>query len=269
MVKLVGTTSFFLTMAALYLISAVLVWRLPTVHEGEPGGRPDFRRFSQLGDVIQLLRTDREMIAAMGYLTLGGTLTLVVAMLAPGYVVQVLGIAAADAVFVLAPAGVGMLSAAFVFSRRSGLLADRRAIIRRGLVVVSLALFIAAALPALGRVAGLVRPEWINVHVLTEWDIALVGAVMVTTLVAGFGFAAIVVAAQTLLQERAPARARGRVFAVQFMLANLLSIVPLLFIGGLADLIGIEEVLMLIAIALMAVAFLSRRQPSDTRVAPA
>ena len=264
-VKLLGTTSFFLTMAVLYGISAGLVLRLPSqVQEGKDGAseKPDFQRLSQLGEVVQLLRGDREMVAAMGYLTLGGTLTLVVAMLAPGYVVEVLGIAAADAVFVLAPAGIGMLSAAFVLSRRSGLLTDRWRIIRRGLVVVSLSLFVAAALPALGRVAGLVRPEWVEVHVLSEWDVALLGAVMITTLVAGFGFAAIVVAAQTLLQERAPARARGRVFAVQFMLANLLSIIPLLFIGGLADLIGITRVLMLMAIALMAVAFVGRRQTS-------
>jgi len=264
-VKLLGTTSFFVTMAVLYGISAGLVLRLPSqAQEGKDGasGKPDFQRLSQLGEVVQLLRGDREMVGAMGYLTLGGTLTLVVAMLAPGYVVEVLGIAAADAVFVLAPAGIGMLSAAFVLSRRSGLLTDRWRIIRRGLVVVSLSLFVAAALPALGRVAGLVRPEWVEVHVLSEWDVALLGAVMITTLVAGFGFAAIVVAAQTLLQERAPARARGRVFAVQFMLANLLSIIPLLFIGGLADLIGITRVLMLIAMALMGVAFMSRRQAS-------
>jgi MFS family permease len=269
-VKVVGVTTFFLSMAALYLISGILVWRLPKqAREGVPAARPDFRRLSQLGEVVELLRSDREMLAAMGYLTLGSTLTLVVAMLAPGYVVEVLGVAAADAVFVLAPAGVGMLSAAFIFSRRAGLIADRRAIIRRGLIVVSFALFAAAALPALGQITGLVRPEWLNVHVLSEWDIALVAAVMLTTLVAGFGFAAIVVAAQTLLQERAPARARGRVFAVQFMLANLLSIIPLLFVGGLADLIGIQEVLMLIAVALMGVALLSRRQPSDTRLSPA
>ena len=263
-VKLLGITSFFVAMAVLYGISAGLVWRLPSqVQEGKdgPSGKPDFQHLSQLGEVVQLLRGDREMVLAMSYLTLGGTLTLVVAMLAPGYVVE-LGIAAADAVFVLAPAGIGMLSAAFVLGRRSGLLADRWRIIRRGLIVVSLSLFVAAALPALGRVAGLVRPEGVEVHILSEWDVALLGSVMVTTLVAGFGFAAIVVAAQTLLQERAPARARGRVFAVQFMLANLLSIIPLLFIGGLADLIGIKQVLMLMAITLMGVAFLGRRQAS-------
>src|SRR5436305_1181107 len=68
---------------------------------------------AQLRGVVNLLLADRSMLVAMSYLSLGGTLTLIVAMLAPRYVVEVLGIAASDAVFVLAPAGLGMLTAAF------------------------------------------------------------------------------------------------------------------------------------------------------------
>ena len=46
---------------------------------------------------------------------------------------------------------------------------------------------------------------------------------------------------------------RGRVFAVQLMLSNFASIVPLLLLGGLADLIGVDETLLLIGV-LIAVA---------------
>ena len=74
---------------------------------------------------------------------------------------------------------------------------------------------------------------------------------------------------QTLLQERAPEGARGRVFAVQFTLGNLFSIIPLLVIGGLADLIGIALVLVLIAIVVMAAAWLSRERGRGVAVAGA
>ena len=56
------------------------------------------------------------------------------------------------------------------------------------------------------------------------------------------------VPAQTFLQERAPVELRGRVFAVQLMLSNFASIVPLLLLGGLADLIGVDKTLVLIGV---------------------
>lgn len=274
LVKLLGPewpTPFFLTMAALYLISGGLVWRLP--QDAEPPVKsghvnPVAELFRQLREVAQLLSKDQEMVSAMAYWTLGATLTLIVAMLAPGYVVQILGIAAADAVLVLAPAGVGMLTAAFVLSRATtGLFADRRRTITNGLVLVSLSLAMTAALPALGRLVGLLRPEWHEIELVGEPQAALIGGVMLMALFAGCGFAAIMVASQTLLQERAPERARGRIFAVQFTLGNLASIVPLLAAGGLADLIdartggsGITYVMLLMAAAVMAAAWFSRQR---------
>jgi MFS family permease len=76
--------------------------------------------------------------------------------------------------------------------------------------------------------------------------------VMLATLAAGVGFACIIVPAQTILQERAPAASRGRIFAVQLMLGSVASVVPLLFIGEIADLIGTTWVFMGLGIALVA-----------------
>ncbi|MPZ15423.1 MAG: hypothetical protein GEU73_13545 [Chloroflexi bacterium] len=181
-------------------------------------------------------------------------------MLAPRFAVDVIGIAAADAVFVLAPAGVGMLAAAFVLSRTTaGPLADRRRVITGGLVLVSVALGVAAGLPALGRAVGLLGPEGQEIGVMGTAHLGLVGGIMASTLAAGVGFASIVVAAQTLMQERAPIRARGRVFAVQLTMGNLLAVIPLLSIGGLADLVGVNRVLIVLAVSVLLVAVLSRR----------
>jgi len=292
-VSTIGTSSFFYPMAAIYLISALLVLRLPTERgdadvvaesrraiAGKQNWGPDTyapaRRRSlrlalnpgaelvgQLREVATLLHRDRAMLWAMGYLTLGTTLTLVVAMLAPRFVVT-LGIAAAAAVFVMAPAGVGILGAAFFLSRPS-LVIDRVRIINTGLMDVALSLGVIGGLPVIGRVLGSLQPEGADFGLLTPGDLAIIGGVMVAALFAGCGFAAIVVASQTVLQERAPEQARGRVFAVQLTLGNLLSIIPLLLIGGLADVFGVSRVLVGIAVLIMVVAFVSRRR----RPAPA
>jgi MFS family permease len=296
-VKAMGTTSFFFLMSVIYLVSGLLVWRLPAEpddadvvlasrreaagHQNwgpdpytpprrrslRSGVNPGGELMGQLREVWMLLRSDREMLWAMGYLTLGSTLTLVVAMLAPRFVVT-LGIQAEDAVFVMAPAGIGMLGAAFIFSRASAsLLADRGRIISAGLVDVSLSLGVVAGLPAMGRLLGALPPEGSQLGALTQGDAAIVGGVMLAALFAGCGFAAIVVASQTVLQERAPEQARGRVFAVQLTLGNIFSIIPLLLIGGLADVIGVSRVLILIAVLIMVVAFISRRRGAETHPA--
>lgn len=264
-VKLAGTTTFFVVMAVLYGLSGLLVWRLPGDEKEEEvkNGRrhPVVELVAQLREALVLLSADREIVWAMGYLTLASTLTLSIAMIAPRFAVDVLGIAPADAVFVMAPAGVGILIAASVLSRAtSGLLADRRRIITSGLIVVSVALGFVAGLPAAGRLVGLLRPEGYGIDVLSQWEALLVGGVMVAALFAGIGFAAILVASQTLVQERAPEDARGRVFAVQLTLGNLFSILPLLLIGGMADLIGVSRVLLAMAVGVMAGAFVSYRR---------
>ncbi|WP_241359664.1 hypothetical protein, partial [Escherichia coli] len=83
--------------------------------------------------------------------------------------------------------------------------------------------------------------------------------VMVITLIAGVGFVAIIVASQTIIQERVPSAVRGRVFAVQLVLSNLVSIVPLVGLGGLADLIGVARTFVLLGMAILIAALASVR----------
>lgn len=264
LVKLTGLTTFFVGMSVLFVVSGFLVWRLPaqTIVEEQTRSRNPVRElFDQLKEVINLLLADRAMLAAMGYLTLGMTLTLMVAMLAPRFATHVLGIAAEDAVVVLAPAGIGMLSGAFWLSRANNtLLAVRERIVTSGFIMVSVALGIAAGLPALTRMLGFMRPEGAEVTSMSQVDVLMVVVVGISALFAGFGFAGIVVASQTMLQERAPRNALARVFAVQLTLGNSASIIPLMLVGGLADLIGVGRVMMGLALVVMVVAVLSARQ---------
>jgi len=51
------------------------------------------------------------------------------------------------------------------------------------------------------------------------------------------------VAANTYLNERVPLQMQGRVFALQGAIKNATAIVPLLALGGLASLVGVQPVL--------------------------
>ena len=78
--------------------------------------------------------------------------------------------------------------------------------------------------------------------------VSLTRAVMVLTAFLGFSIALVSISTQTTLQKRTPLKIKGPGFAVQFLMASVASLAPTLFIGTLADHIGIPRVILLIAI---------------------
>src|SRR5207248_8066339 len=210
------------------------------------------------GRVIgQFVFRGRVVALSMVQWTIGAILGLVVATLVPGFAERLLDVRAEDAVFVMAPAGVGMVAGTALLNRW-GERFDKHFLSIVGLFTV------ATCLGATGGLAFLVawwtggNPPLISFPTLGDVSV-LVPGIMALALVAGLGFVAIMVPAQTFLQERAPVDLRGRVFAVQLMLSNFASIVPLLLLGGLADLIGADKTLVLIGVLIAVAGALSVR----------
>jgi len=63
--------------------------------------------------------------------------------------------------------------------------------------------------------------------------------------------------AQTTLQKSTPETLRGRVFTVQFMMASLVGLGPLLVAATLADLIGIPAMLFWLSVGCLLVGAVS------------
>ena len=260
-VNLAGVHGLFGLVAVLIGLSAVLVWplprglgSLPDSGQTDVGGRSLAGLREDIREVAGFIRSDRVVRLAVGHWTLGATLGIVIAALAPGFVESVLGIRAEDSVFVLAPAGVGMFLGTVLLSR-FGQNWDKHRLIEAGLLVVAAALL---ALGVLRPVANFMMSPRACPFELPE-DPALVAVVMLTALIAGGGFVGIIVASQTIIQERVPVAVRGRVFAVQLMLSNVVSILPLVFLGGVADLIGIGQTLVLLALGIAVIGVLTIR----------
>jgi MFS family permease len=250
-----GPESVFLAAAGLYLVAAALVVALPPDRADDaPGQRPVGGRGALAAVRADLaaggafVRADRPARRALAYLALTWTVLFALITLAPRYAAsrQGLRIEAADAVFVLAPAGVGLALAAALLDRlvrRYG----RWRLVGRSFVPLACCL---AALAAVAPVAN----WWSRRGIATGAArmimhqpllVPRVLAVMAIALGIGWWVGLITVSAEAVLLERAPDALRGRVFALQLTCTNLAAVVPVLAVGALADRIGINAMIAL------------------------
>src|SRR5437016_11620283 len=157
----------------------------------------------------------------------------------------------------MAPAGIGMVAGTALLNRW-GDRCEKHFLTNLGLFTVATCLALTGGLAFLAGLLTAGDTPLVELPTLGQVSV-VVPPIMALALVAGFGFVAIMVPAQTFLQERAPVELRGRVFAVQLMLSNFASIVPLLLLGGLADVIGADKTLLLIGILIVIAGVISLR----------
>jgi MFS family permease len=81
----------------------------------------------------------------------------------------------------------------------------------------------------------------------------------VVSLLLGVGYALASVPSQAVLMERAPVDSRGRVFSVLWLMINVVAIIPLVFLGGLADVLGVSVTIAVVAVPVFATLGLSLR----------
>ncbi|HEU5319480.1 MAG TPA: hypothetical protein VFX28_01670, partial [Methylomirabilota bacterium] len=195
-----------------------------------------------------VLWTSRRAFLALVYLTVVGTLAKALAVLAPHYTREVLKIATENTVFVVAPAAIGALVALLLtppLARRLG--AARMAafgFVLYVLGVVGLGVIVYVkdfivdhmelALPIVEREVG-----------VSSVDIVTMAMILAVPI--GFAATMVGVAGKAVLNEEAPEGKQGRVFATQGALSDALSLLPLFAIGGVAELVGVREVLLVAA----------------------
>ena len=270
-IKAFGSDVLFIAAALAFLVAAALAYRLPEIEEEEGAKSPERERAPLRGAVwemwrtLRILRHDVASNVALLQMTVSGALVLFFAVLVPRYMQSVLQVAPDDAVFIFAPTGVG----AMLGLRALPLITQR---LGKGQTVVVGLVGLAACLVALGfveRIADFMEETESLNPFADNGRVAglslLVALTMALTGPLGFAYALVNAPAQTILHERAPAEMRGRVFASQLVLANLVSIGPLILVGGVADLYGVSPVLLTIAVAVLLTAAISVFQEGRER----
>lgn len=254
-VKVLGVGGAFVVMGLCYFLAFVLDLFLPR----DRGRR--MRGISAASAGQELARELREgwhfvathplVGVGMLQLVLVSTLVMILAMIAPGFSARVLGLKPEDAVFVFAPAGLGMFLAMMFLGRWGHRLPQPWL----QLVMLCLTAASFAHLSFISRDYSHLRIPIFDVY--PERLIPLTTMVSLTGLVAGFALYSVITIAQTGIQRLTPATLRGRVFTAQFMLTNLIGMIPLLAAASVADWLGIPEMIRWLALLSMAVAVIS------------
>jgi MFS family permease len=262
LLKSAGSDALFITTAVMFLVASGLARFLPPIgsegHEESawPGPAEVRGAVSDYLKALGTLRADPISYMALFHLTVSSSLVLLFAVLVPRYMQAILEVSPDNAVLVFAPVGVGALLGLRMLPWMAGRWGKTRTV-AVGLLGVAICLTAFGLVETIAEV--LERTEHLNpfgtqrvggLSILMALTMAFAGPL-------GFAYAMVNAPAQTTLHERAPVEMRGRVFASQVVLANAVSIMPLMVVGGIADLYGVSPVILAIAMAMTILAGVS------------
>jgi MFS family permease len=250
--KFGGVDGAFATISVAYLITAGLIWPIST-REPAPDPRLTGDVLSHLWDDVRagwdFVLSKTVVLIAICQHALLTMLTMIIAVLAPGFVTRVLGMEPTDAVYIFFSAGVGMFLTT-MWTGRLGHRFRRERLAAAGLLIVGLALT-GFTVVALRSDMSADRAGVASMQVITQ--------VTAMALALGVGGTLAVVSAQTIVQERTPIKIRGRVIAAEFLFTNIVGLIPMLLISTLADIVGIPAVLVGLTTLIVASALVSLR----------
>jgi MFS family permease len=239
----------FLIVSVLYLIAAALTARLPkgradaalpeqSSQDSSSAKESNWQHiWSDLKEAWQLVRHDPILLDGLWLACFGSLIMLAVADLATTFVQRLLLLPTSYTALVFAPAGVGLLAGAVLVTVIVKRLGSNRTMIV-GMLATGIGLTV---LPLATMLARIAQPQ----HWQSNPLFLLV--IILASIIAGTGLDLIIVPSQTMIQEHSPDHMRGRVQALYQALFNGGSIPVILFIGVIADLLGINIVIYVMA----------------------
>jgi hypothetical protein len=182
-----------------------------------------------------------------------GTANVMLQTLAPRYVQSVLDVDPADAAYVFAPSAIGLVLALVSAPLLMRIRGERVAALG-GFLLTATALFLLGIVGHISVILDPINPLRVVGVVGLDLGERLRTAGFVAVPLA-FGVSLTATSVQTYINRRVPVSFQGRTFAMQNWLKNGSAIVPLLVLGAAATQFGVESVLLISPLILLAVAY--------------
>ena len=253
LVRAVGVEPVLYLAGVLLLLAASRIFDLPLRGKRKPSGVRYSLPHVSVRAAAQWLAAHPAVATMIFVAVVSGTANVMLQTLAPRYVQSVLDVDPADAAYVFAPSAIGLVLA-LVLAPFLMRIRGERMVALVGFFLTASALFL---LGIIGRVSVVVDP--INpLRVVGLVGIDLGERLRTAALLAvplAFGVSLTAVSVQTYINRRVPVSFQGRTFAMQNWLKNGSAIIPLLVLGAAATQFGVDRVLLISPLILLAVAY--------------
>jgi MFS family permease len=250
--KPIGTT---LILAGMLLLGSVFISFVTLTYSKMKEMLEEMQETNILRDIhhtLKLVSRTKSVYHSLFLLALSQILILIVATIAPGYATSVLGIRVEDFSWLfVTPAAIGMVLGAIGLINYFHAHPKNR-LITVGIFVSGLAMLL---LPFGSKVASRDIVHTINGYLPQFLKINILHIMTVLAFLLGFANALVFVPANTILQESTSEEFRGKVYGFLNTMVGVVSLVPVIAVGGLSDLIGVGNVIVGIGVALLLLAF--------------
>lgn len=219
----------------------------------------DFDRFrisfaDEARIVVGFFRKAKIIYQALFMLTLAQIIILVLAAIGPGYAQEVLKIRVEEfPVYFVTPAVVGAAFSALILGSYLHRHPKSR-LTKIGIFLLGISILI---LPYISKVESRGFVQAINSYLPQAIDITILHIMVVLAFIMGVANSLIFIPSNTVLQEETSEQFRGKVYGALNTMVGLFSFLPILIVGGLADVFGIKGVITGVGGTILLFGFLS------------
>jgi MFS family permease len=207
----------------------------------------------EIKSVIEMISKTKSLYHALFSLTLSQILILVLAVIGPSYAEHVLGIRVESfPIIFVTPAIIGLVLAAIIIGSFLHNV-SKSMLTKFGLFLLGISIIL---LPYGSKLESRQIVQIINYYLPHILRIDILHIMVVLAFILGFAMAFIFVPANTVLQEETSDESRGKTYGVLNSLIGITSIIPVIVVGGLADIFGVKLVITLIGIIVIILAFI-------------
>lgn len=230
-----GQIKMFIFITSMFAISAFFAFLIRLNFTNKHYGKEKINVIEEVRQAFKVMKKNNKIYHSLFLLTLLQTLILVIAVIGPGYAENVLHIQVEKfPVLFVTPAVIGMTFGAiiignFLHNKSKQMLA------KIGLLVIGIVILL---FPNLSAILNLD-----SIHVMTGLAIVI-----------GFAFALVFVPSNTIIQEETSDEQRGKIYGSLNTLVGIVSLIPVLGVGFLADAIGVVRVITGLGIGVTVVA---------------
>ena len=210
--------------------------------------------FNDIKQTLTFMRHTRPISHSLFLLSLSQILILIMATVAPGYAASILGIPVEQfPIIFVTPAALGMVIGSIIlvnFFHNH----PKKTLITAGIFLSGIAMLL---LPYGSKVASKDIVHYINIYLPHAFSITILHIMVVLAFLLGVANSFVFVPANTQLQEHTSDEMRGKIYGFLNTLVGILSLVPIILVGGLSDLIGVGAVITGIGISLLLIGFVN------------